>query len=377
MVNKSFISYFSPYFPFPSVQPPPPRVPDTPASRRSLSTQEKTDYINAVKCIMAKPALTPAFPNTGVISRYDDLVYTHIQQTNSVHYVGHFLAWHRYFTATYEKMLRSECGYQGAQPYWDWTLDTPAASYVNSPVFDPVTGFGGNGPFEPSDPNGWFEVPGRTGGGCVSDGPWAGLSDVVHLGPGANVEYNPQCLRRDLSPYFAARYLGMNQTALTLSQPDFGWFNAVVEGKPDFEDSGVHGGGHYGVGGTLGMFITNYAVVVRTFEWTRFLLTIFFFSCVKGTMGDLFISPADPIFHLHHANLDRLWWSWQKLNLSARLVDISGPALLMDYSQGNSTLDTPLSLGPSAVDLTVRDVMNIEGCGAVGVCYTYDNLYTL
>jgi len=296
---------------------------------------------------MTKPALTPAFPNTGVISRYDDLVYTHIQQTNSVHFVGHFLAWHRYFTATYEKMLRSECGYQGAQPYWDWTLDTPASNYVNSPVFDPVTGFGGNGPFEASDPNGFFEVPGRTGGGCVSDGPWAGLSDVVHLGPGPNIEYNPQCLRRDLSPYFAARYLGMNQTALTLSQPDFGWFNAVVDGKPDFEASGVHGGGHYGVGGTL------------------------------GTMGDLFISPADPIFHLHHANLDRLWWSWQKLDLSARLVDISGPALLMDYSQGNSTLDTPLSVGPSAVDVTVRDVMNIEGCGAVGVCYTYDNVYTL
>ncbi len=72
-----------------------------------------------MKCLLAKPALTPAFNNTGVISRYDDLVYTHIQQTFSIHYTGHFLAWHRYYTATYERMLRDECGYEGGQPYWD------------------------------------------------------------------------------------------------------------------------------------------------------------------------------------------------------------------------------------------------------------------
>ena len=30
---------------------------------------------------------------------------------------GHFLAWHRYFVAAYEKALREECSYDGAQPY--------------------------------------------------------------------------------------------------------------------------------------------------------------------------------------------------------------------------------------------------------------------
>jgi tyrosinase len=29
-----------------------------------------------------------------------------------------------------------------------------------------------------------------------------------------------------------------------------------------------------------------------------------------GTMSDASVSPADPIFWLHHANLDRLWWEW-------------------------------------------------------------------
>lgn len=31
---------------------------------------------------------------------------------------------------------------------------------------------------------------------------------------------------------------------------------------------------------------------------------------VGGTMSDASVSPADPIFWLHHANLDRLWWQW-------------------------------------------------------------------
>ncbi|KAK0731025.1 hypothetical protein B0H67DRAFT_639457 [Lasiosphaeris hirsuta] len=317
---------------------------------RTLSTPEKKDYLTAVKCILAKPSKTPTFNNTGVISRYDDLVYTHIQQTFSIHYTGHFMAWHRFFGAIYENMLRNECGYKGAQPYWDWTLDTPANNWADSPVFDGQTGFGGNGAFVAGDPTNPFEVPGRTGGGCVSNGPFANNNNLVHLGPTGSVTYNPQCLRRDLSPYFAARYLAKNQTQLTLAQPDFGWFARTVEGGPSFEASGVHGGEHYSVGGTY------------------------------GQMGDLYTSPADPLFYLHHANLDRLWWSWQKLSPAARLADVSGPIFLMDYDNaqgGNVTLDFPLTAGVNAPDVTICNVMNIADCSRTGLCYEYDKLYTL
>lgn len=31
---------------------------------------------------------------------------------------------------------------------------------------------------------------------------------------------------------------------------------------------------------------------------------------VGGTMSDASVSPCDPVFWLHHANLDRLWWTW-------------------------------------------------------------------
>ena len=33
---------------------------------------------------------------------------------------------------------------------------------------------------------------------------------------------------------------------------------------------------------------------------------------------------ADPLFYLHHTNLDRLWYEWQAANISARLYDMSG-----------------------------------------------------
>lgn len=32
---------------------------------------------------------------------------------------------------------------------------------------------------------------------------------------------------------------------------------------------------------------------------------------VGGTMSIIAMAPADPIFFMHHANIDRLWWKWQ------------------------------------------------------------------
>ena len=33
---------------------------------------------------------------------------------------------------------------------------------------------------------------------------------------------------------------------------------------------------------------------------------------VGGSMGSVPTAPADPIFWMHHCNIDRLWWQWQK-----------------------------------------------------------------
>ena len=57
----------------------------------------------------------------------------------------------------------------------------PAAKWARSPIFDPVNGFGGNGPLIPVNTSNPFEVPGRAGGGCVVDGPSKNM--VVRMGP--------------------------------------------------------------------------------------------------------------------------------------------------------------------------------------------------
>ena len=90
-------------------------------------------------------------------------------------------------------------------------------------------------------------------------------------------------------------------------------------------------------------------------------------------MGDPFASPADPIFWLHHANLDRVWWSWQAKDLKKRLRDVSGPMFLQDWGNaqgGNVTLAFPLSLGYNNWDATIANMMDIRS-----LCYAYDKLY--
>ncbi|HET6157168.1 MAG TPA: tyrosinase family protein [Dongiaceae bacterium] len=71
---------------------------------------------------------------------------------------------------------------------------------------------------------------------------------------------------------------------------------------------------------------------------------------VGGTMSDASISPADPIFWLHHANLDRLWWNWY------------------NSPQGNHQ-NPPLAGADAVMDpwsYTETDVRNITSLG-----YTY------
>jgi len=154
--------------------------------------------------------------------------------------------------AVYEQQLRA-CGYSGAQPYWDWTLDTQDPSkFAKSPMFDPVTGFGGNGAFIPGNVSNPapglsvgppFDLPDRTGGGCIPDGPFQGL--ISHMGPGNSTALTPHCVRRDFAPYSLANNAGTANVSDGMAQPDYGWLERTTEFS-------FHAGGHWGVGGLYG-----------------------------------------------------------------------------------------------------------------------------
>lgn len=84
--------------------------------RGSLTESQKLNYINAVQCLMSKPARTPSTAAPGAKNRFDDFVATHINQTSTIHYTANFLAWHRYYIWLYEQALKQECGYEGVSP---------------------------------------------------------------------------------------------------------------------------------------------------------------------------------------------------------------------------------------------------------------------
>ncbi|KAH7031367.1 uncharacterized protein B0I36DRAFT_122126 [Microdochium trichocladiopsis] len=320
---------------------------------RDLTKAQRLAYINAVKCLQSKPAKTGStYP--GAKSRYDDFQALHIAMTERIHFVGQFLPYHRQLLALYETELRNTCGYNGAQPYWDWTKDVK--NFTASPVFDPVYGFGGNGE--------WLEditglpvtslAPGplaRTGGGCVTNGPFA--SRQIPMGPGKSTDYTPHCLRRDFVPTLTASKLSTPEVQYERSASTYAEYSQRVELvslNPDLSGMTTHGAGHFGVGGMV------------------------------GEMSDMYSSPGDPLFWLHHAQLDNLWNTWQMQNWPARKSDIGGPDTMWGgpfnvinpyvgtIPYKNITLDFALEYPLMAPTVKIRDVMDVS---APNLCYKY------
>jgi tyrosinase len=114
----------------------------------------------------------------------------------------------------------------------------------------------------------------------------------------------------------------------------------TMQGWPGSPDLGVHGGGHYSMGGDPGR--------------------------------DFFVSPADPLFYLHHAQIDRTWWIWQQLDRKSRTSGkgISGTGTFRNNPpSANTTLDTVIDLGYAASQkASMQELMSTtEG----PMCYIY------
>lgn len=81
--------------------------------------------------------------------------------------------------------------------------------------------------------------------------------------------------------------------------------------------------------------------------------------------------PVYPVFFLHHAQVDRLWWIWQMKDPDTRLKQFQGPAedfrnITIKHSTASKT-DT-LLMGGIADDMNVEDVMDTKG---EYLCYEY------
>ena len=74
----------------------------------------------------------------------------------------------------------------------------------------------------------------------------------------------------------------------------------------------------------------------------------------------------DPVFFLHHTQLDRLWWKWQQVDARIRVKEYSGKAAYTSRSEAG--LEDPLPLGELAGDVRVKDMMDTE---SGRLCYKY------
>lgn len=239
---------------------------------RWLSTKERTAYIDAVLCLQKTPSKADPSFAPGARTRYDDFVAVHLNQTLSIHGTGNFLTWHRYFLWAYENALRQDCGYIGAQPYWNWFDHT---DFANNPVFDgSPTSMSGDGEFVQHNGSvagtGQILLPSGNGGGCVKDGPFKDMvvnlgpvnpgMDGMKPGPDGGRGYNPRCLIRDFSAYAADKWMTLGNLANVTIGPashSISGFQNELQGR--FEDVflGMHASGHYIMGGEGSDFYTS------------------------------------------------------------------------------------------------------------------------
>ena len=66
-------------------------------------------------------------------------------------------------------------------------------------------------------------------------------------------------------------------------------------------------------------------------------------------MSDPVASPGDPLFYLHHAWLDKVWWEWQAMDLPARLTDMGGPNQHVIFDPNHITMPPPAPGDPPPI----------------------------
>ncbi|KAM0543259.1 hypothetical protein ACHAPJ_012405 [Fusarium lateritium] len=310
----------------------------------TLSKAEKQDYLRAVKCLQGRK---PTTNNTLIHTRFEEWTFAHIDVTLDIHFSGLLLPWHRYFIWLYETALREECGYKGYQPYWDWSKYV--VNSENSTIFDGTSvSLGGNGEYIPHDdlnltmaggppPVAYLGQAAGTGGGCVVGGAFTNYTlrlDATNDGASSPVRIfeTPRCLKRDFYfPTLESQNSYQNVTDIILKSNDISEFLTTLDTV-----DGMHRGGHAFIG---------------------------------GENNNLFTSPSDPLFYLHHSNVDRIWSMWQSRDFDNRTLALSGTLTWSNYPPtSNATVDDILEMGP----LGSRKILDVMSTIDEILCYRYE-----
>jgi len=86
-------------------------------------------------------------------------------------------------------------------------------------------------------------------------------------------------------------------------------------------------------------------------------------SLTKPTSWKIANLPRpDPLFFLHHTQLDRIWWMWQQKDKERRLHAYH------DSAEDPASADDVLPYEPLSANITVRDILDTE---TSMLCYRY------
>ncbi|KAJ3103711.1 hypothetical protein HDU96_009167, partial [Phlyctochytrium bullatum] len=269
-----------------------------------LSNAEKQAYVDAHKRLAARP-ISGQYRDPSRVS-HGDFVATHAVNAGIAHANAIFYPYHRAMLAVWERALAT-AGWTGGAVYWDWSA--VSQNWWESDIFR------------------WFGTQGTGSDRCVASGPFASgqyaVSKDPGTGPGELRDYagNPTCLRRCGSP-------GQVVTDATTLSSLFELATDYTTFRGD-DSRNFHAIGHIVVGGT------------------------------QCDMGNFYFSPNDPLFFLHHAMVDKIWWKWQNLCPNFK-TDYEG---FLATGEAASTSQTLLNW-----PYTAGDVLDTQG----GVlCYTY------
>ncbi|KAF4124345.1 tyrosinase [Geosmithia morbida] len=340
---------------------------------RTLEDGEKAEWVGAVKCLASirHQRLSLSRDQSvldGKRSLYDDFSYSHASLENSTHRNAYFLPWRtstsmplmsaskelrmhlhmymydtyrktdRWFTHLFDSSLRRTCGYTGPTPYWDWSRDH--ANLFASPVFDdsPEQGLGGTGDCESSD--------------CtVTTGALTG-DDFQLAWP------IPHSLRRNL-------------TLIT------GWY---PDERPQNETLGPETVCH-AIDSTTGDFFTFQRAMSALHNHVHNFVGGDLAGDCPGTLPEedcqdmaMSFTPNDPLFWLHHAQLDRLWNVWQRQHPS-NFAAFSGMPLVPHNmtdphydADARVLVDEPMFFDVQSVPVAPRTLFDIE---TWPLCYRY------
>mmetsp|Transcript_48015 Transcript_48015/g.99405 ORF Transcript_48015/g.99405 Transcript_48015/m.99405 type:complete len:575 (+) Transcript_48015:62-1786(+) len=225
---------------------------------RDLTCQEQDDFLDAIITVKDSGA-------------YDEFIRVHLSVATRTHGPAEFLPWHRWFIWNFEKLLQQTTGKCMYIPYWDWERDAEWES--ESDVMHPAT-FGSWGA--------------TTGNGCTANG----ITDYhvpFRRSPGVN-NGPTGCVTRNFIDGFS--FTGEAQVL------------AMIANYNQFSDTSGSGFG-FDQNDPAPEGSTNSFRI--EFENGPHMLV---HGIIAGHMGTNW-SPSDPLFYLHHSNVDRIWTMWQ------------------------------------------------------------------